>query len=183
MRRFIICLLSTIILYLLQVSLFAGPLRIAGITPNLILLFTCVVGFMRGRRSGIFTGFFGGLLVDIMSNKIIGITALFYMYAGFFNGLFHKEYSKDQSLFPVLLVGLCDFAYGIVFYIANFLLRNRLSFGYYLGNVIFPEMIYTVVLSIFAYVFVFFINKKLEAYDRRHKRIGNGNGSTDEVVK
>lgn len=83
MRRFIISFISIIILYALQCTLFASALSVAGITPNLILMFTCIVGYMRGRASGIFTGFFSGLLVDIMAGKIIGFTALLYMLAGF----------------------------------------------------------------------------------------------------
>ena len=100
MRRFIISFISIIILYALQCTLFASALSVAGITPNLILMFTCIVGYMRGRASGIFTGFFSGLLVDIMAGKIIGFTALLYMLAGFLNGIFHKEYVKEQLIFP-----------------------------------------------------------------------------------
>lgn len=99
MRRFIISFISIIILYALQCTLFASALSVAGITPNLILMFTCIVGYMRGRSSGIFTGFFSGLLVDIMAGKIIGFTALLYMLAGFLNGIFHKEYVKEQLIF------------------------------------------------------------------------------------
>ena len=104
MRRFIISFISIIILYALQCTLFASALSVAGITPNLILMFTCIVGYMRGRASGIFTGFFSGLLVDIMAGKIIGFTALLYMLAGFLNGIFHKEYVKEQLIFPLILV-------------------------------------------------------------------------------
>ena len=167
MRRFIISFISIIILYALQCTLFAGALSVAGITPNLILMFTCIVGYMRGRGSGIFTGFFSGLLVDIMAGKIIGFTALLYMLAGFLNGIFHKEYVKEQLIFPISLVVLCDFLYGIAVFVTGFLVRNKLSFGFYVVRIIFPEIIYTGVITIFAYVFVYFINRKLILLEKK----------------
>ena len=167
MRRFIISFFSIIILYALQCTLFSGALSIADITPNLILMFTCIVGYMRGRASGLFTGFFGGLLIDIMGGKVIGFTALLYMFAGFLNGIFHKEYVKEQLIFPISLVVLCDFLYGIAVFVTGFLVRNKLSFGFYAVRIIFPEMIYTGVITIFAYVFVYFINRKLILLEKK----------------
>lgn len=99
MRRFIISFISIIILYALQCTLFASTLSVAGITPNLILMFTCIVGYMRGRASGIFTGFFSGLLVDIMAGKIIGFTALLYMLAGFLMVFSIRNMLKNSLFF------------------------------------------------------------------------------------
>ena len=146
MRRFIICFISIILLYVLQCTLFAGIFSIGGITPNLVLMFTCIVGYMRGRTSGLFTGFFGGMLIDIMCGEIIGFTALLFMLAGFFNGLF-----------------------GIASYVTGFLVRNRLDFFYYLGRVILPEVVYTSVLTIFAYIIVYYINRKLDILGKKRQ--------------
>lgn len=112
---------------------------------------------------------FSGLLVDIMAGKIIGFTALLYMLAGFLNGIFHKEYVKEQLIFPILLVLSCDFLYGIAVFVTGFLVRNKLSFGFYVVRIIFPEIIYTGVITIFAYVFVYFINRKLILLEKRRR--------------
>ncbi len=167
MRRFIISFFSIIILYVFQTTVFTIYLSIGGITPNLILMFACIVGFMRGRRSGMLTGFFGGMLVDVMSGGIVGLSPLIYLLAGYFNGLFYKEYSKEQLLLPISLVALCDFGYGILFYFFHFLFRNRLNFGHYFIKIIIPEVVYTVVITIFAYLLVYFINRKLDYIDRK----------------
>ncbi len=167
MRRFIISFFSITLLYVLQSTVFTTYFSIGNITPNLILMFACIVGFMRGRRSGMLTGFFGGMLVDIMNGGIVGFTPLLYLLSGFFNGFFHKEYNKEQLLLPIGLVAMCDFAYGILFYFFNFLFRNRLNFGYYILNIILPEVVYTVVVTIFAYILVYYINRKLDYIDRK----------------
>ena len=87
--------------------------------------------------------------------------------AGFLNGIFHKEYVKEQLIFPILLVLSCDFLYGIAVFVTGFLVRNKLSFGFYVVRIIFPEIIYTGVITIFAYVFVYFINRKLILLEKK----------------
>ena len=169
MRRFVISFISIIILYVLQCTLFKTMFSIGGIAPNLILMFTCIVGYMRGRTSGMFTGFFGGLVIDIMRGKIIGFTALLFLFAGFINGVFHKEYVKEQLIFPISLVAGCDFMFGIASYFTGFLVRNRLSFGFYLGRIIMPEIVYTCVITIFAYIFVYYINRKLIILEKKRQ--------------
>lgn len=169
MRRFIISFFSILILYLFQNTVFPIYLNLSGITPNLLLMFTCIVGFMRGRKSGMLTGFFSGLLLDIMSGGIIGFTALLYLYAGFLNGVFHKEYTKEQLLLPLGLVAFCDISYGFLFYVIHYLMRNRLDFGYYLSRTILPEMAYTVLVTIFAYIIVYYTNRKLDFLGKKRQ--------------
>ena len=169
MRRAIISFISIIILYVLQCTVFATYWRLGGVSPSLVLMFACIVGFMRGRTSGLFVGFFGGLLVDIMRGEIIGFTALMYMFAGFFNGLFHKEYAKDQLLLPITLIAGCDFLYGITTYVTGFFVRNRLHFVFYLRKIIIPEIIYTLIVTIFAYILVYYINKKLDQLGKKRE--------------
>ena len=70
-------------------------------------------------------------------------------------------------LLPIGLIALCDFAYGILFYVFNFLLRNRLDIGFYFTKIIMPEIVYTVVVTIFAYIVVYNINRKLDYIDRK----------------
>lgn len=44
-----------------------------------------------------------------------------------------------------------------------------MSFGFYVVRIIFPEIIYTGVITIFAYVFVYFINRKLILLEKRRR--------------
>jgi len=169
MRRVIISFFSIIFLYLLQVTIFSNLLDIGGIAPNLVLMFSCICGFMRGRTAGTLVGFFGGLLVDILGGGVVGFSALAFMYSGFFNGMFHKEYSKEQILLPIGLIFLCDFAYGFISYITKALIYNRLNFGFYLGKIIIPEAVYTVFVTLFSYVIIYYINRKFLSYDKAKK--------------
>ena len=75
-------------------------------------------------------------------------------------------YDEDVTL-PIRLVFGSDFVYSFFYYVFNFMLRNRLNLIYYLINIILPEKIYTVVITLLIYRIMLKINRKLEAYEKR----------------
>lgn len=161
MRRFIIQLLIILICFLLQTSLFRY-LDLAGIVPNLLLIPTMSFGMMRGRKEGMLVGFFSGLLLDLFYGSIIGPYALLYMYLGYINGFFHRVYYMEDILLPMLMAGANDLVYNILVYIFAYLLRNRLDIGFYAVHVILPEMIYTMIMTLFIYKPLVRINRWLK---------------------
>ena len=80
-----IVLFFTIIICFLMQSTVLHLISIGSITPNLLLILCVSMGLMRGRKSGLWTGFFCGLLVDLFYGSVFGFYALIYMYAGFFS--------------------------------------------------------------------------------------------------
>ena len=89
MRRKIVMALLIVISCILQCSLFQ-LIEIASIKPNLLLILTVSFGLMRGRRSGLLTGFFCGLCCDLFFESILGFQALLYMWIGYFSGFFYR---------------------------------------------------------------------------------------------
>ena len=147
MRRKIILAVLILLTFILQGTIFQ-TLSIASIAPNLLLILTVSFGFMRGKREGLIIGFFSGLLVDIFYGNMVGFYALLYMYIGFFNGFLYKVFYDEDIKVPMVLVAVSDLAYGVIVYGLQFLLRGRLDFFGYLRHIIFPEMVYTVLLTV-----------------------------------
>lgn len=137
------------------------------VMPNLLLMLTCLLGFMGGKKYGMYIGFISGLLIDIFFGNVLGFNAVIYMYIGYFNGLFNKMFFDDQFLLPIGLVFGSDFAYNFVYYIFKFLLRNKLDFTYYLIHVIIPEIIMTVVVTLFFYKLIYIFYDRVLAYEKR----------------
>ena len=107
-------------------------------------------------------GFFCGLLMDISVGYYLGINALCFLVIGFVLGYLNQIYYEEDITLPLILIGVADFLYGIIMYILSFMARGRFDFLYYLGRIILPELVYTVILSIVAYRFILFICKKLD---------------------
>ena len=57
--------------------------------------------------------------------------------------------------------------YHMYIYIFRFLVRNRMNFGYYFSNIIFPEVVITVVVSIILFGLFYYGNNLLEESEKR----------------
>lgn len=134
-------------------------LAFGNVVPNLLLITVSSFGFIKGKKAGVLTGFFAGLFVDIFFFRVIGFHALLYMYVGYFNGFFKRLFYKDELKLQILLVGCSDFIYGIIYYLLMFLLRGRFHFSYYLINIILPEAVYTILLTIVIFLIRTLIQK------------------------
>ena len=152
--------------FILQCTLFKR-LSFGGISPNLLLITTTSLGFMRGEKQGLLAGFVSGLFVDIFFGDVIGLYAMLYMYIGYLNGKFSRIFYPEDIKLPLALITLSDLSYGMVCYIVLFLLRVRLNFPYFFFHIILPETVYTIVMSIILYPILLTIYKRLNIDEDR----------------
>ncbi len=164
-RKFAVFAIVTIC-FLLQSTLFQA-LSFASISPNLLIVAVSSFGFMRGRKEGMWIGFFCGLLLDIFYGSVIGFYALIYSYIGYVNGFFRKMFFPDDIKLPLILIALSDFSCNFMVYVFLFFLRRKFRFNYYLLHIMLPELVYTILVTIILYFIILKINQKLEAIDRR----------------
>ncbi|MCR4566639.1 MAG: rod shape-determining protein MreD [Pseudobutyrivibrio sp.] len=174
-KRVLIIALVIYICYILQTSIFPQYQIAGGISPNILLCVVATYGFMKGRRYGILIGFFTGLLLDTFTSNLFGMYALLYMYIGYLNGLFKKQFYGDDLRLPMILIGTSDFLYGVVFYIKSYIESStKYKFSYYLINIILPEVAYTLVVAIFVYYVILHLNNLMEKIEKKGSdRIGN----------
>ena len=151
MRSKFVLLLTTVVCFLIQ-STVLHLISIGSITPNLLLI------LMRGRKVGLWTGFFSGFLIDLFYGSVFGFYALIYMYVGFLSGYAFRIYYDDDIKVPMLLTAIMDFLYNLAVYALQFLLRGRLGLGVYFTRIIVPEIFYTVFLTMIVYRVFHYIN-------------------------
>ena len=166
MRRKLAVFLIIMVCFLLQSTLFQS-LSFASISPNLLIVVTSSFGFMRGRKEGMWIGFFSGLILDIFFGSVIGFYALIYAYIGYVNGFFRKRFFPDDIKLPLILIAASDLSYNILVYLFLFFLRGRLRIGYYFLNIMLPELVYTILVTIVLYFIILKINNKLEETEKR----------------
>ena len=166
MRRKITVFIIIAVCFLLQPTLFQA-LSFASISPNLLIIVTASFGFMRGKKEGLWIGFFSGLLLDIFSGSILGFYALLYMYIGYINGCFRKMFFPEDIKLPLALIAGSDLTCNFVIYILRFFFRGKFQIGYYLFHIILPELVYTMLITIFLYFVILKINQRLEVIEKR----------------
>lgn len=165
LRKFVVALF-VIVSFILQCSVF-GHIAFAGIIPNMMIVLTASFGFMRGEKEGLVIGFFCGLLNDIFFGSFLGFYALVLMYIGYLNGKFSRIFYPEDIKLPIALIVTSDLSYGTLCYILLFMLRGKFQFVYYFSHVILPEVLYTIVVTLFLYPLVLKVNEKLEAREKR----------------
>ena len=150
MKRRIVTVLIILIGFLFQCTVFK-TLSIGSISPNLMVIITSSFGFMKGKKEGLWVGFFCGLLEDIFYGRLLGMHAVIYMYIGYTNGKFNRLFFPDDIKLPLLLIFLSDLAYGLLYYITLFLMRSRFQIDFYFLHIILPEIVYTLLMTLLLY--------------------------------
>ena len=171
MKRKIGILIIIFICFLLQTTLLQS-IAIASIVPNLLIIITSAFGFMGGKGEGIFVGVLCGVLTDIFFDDYFGFYTLVYLYIGYFNGYFKKIFFPENIKLPIILVGFSDVVFNLLVFFFRFLFRKRLSFVHYFLNIIMPELVYTIIITILIYQLLVFINGKMNRQTRRSRKKG-----------
>ena len=166
MRRRFIYLGLLLGAFLLQNNVFAvSPL--IGATPNLLLILTFTVGFVRGKKEGMLLGFFSGLLMDVAYGEIVGFYALIYLCIGYVNGSISQMFYTEFLNMPLLLCVLSDFLYNLYIYVFGFMVHGRMALSVYIAQVILPEVVYTSVLTLILYPLFLRLAARLDTLEKR----------------
>ncbi len=147
MKKYISSFLLTILLFVLQTTLFEH-ISFAGVVPNLLIIITSVYGYLYGRNEGMFTGVIAGLLMDILYGNVIGVRVIIFCVIGYINGATRNLYFKRDITVPVLILAVSDFAYNILYYVCYYLMRGRIDLLGYFRQIIILEVFYTILIGI-----------------------------------
>lgn len=166
MKRRIVMIALVLVCFVLQTTLLQ-TFEIASVSPNLAVILTVSFALMRGKREGMFTGMFFGILLDIFYGPVLGFHALVLTYAGYINGCCYRIFYDDDIKMPVLLIAASNFVYALMEYGFQFLFRGRISLLFYLRRIIIPEVIYTALVTLVVYRLLLALNHRLERSEQR----------------
>lgn len=150
--------------FLLQTCLFP-LLDFLWAFPNLLLIVTFSYGLSYGTSTGIICGVFAGLMMDLFYPEPFGLFILIYSYLGFFSGMFKDEYRTDSLMLPLVICFICDLMYDIAMVLYRLLMVGSADLKFTIRNVVFPEMFFTLLVTIIVYRILLEANKKLDRID------------------
>lgn len=166
MKRKIITFVIVVVCFLLDCTIFT-KMAFASIKPNLLLIVTCSLGLMRGRKKGMAVGLVSGFFVDLFWGGTIGYNMLIYAVIGYLNGTFRRMFFDEDVKLPIALIAVSDLIFGLVNYVCLYMLQGDFAFGTYLIHIILPEVVYTVLVTLVLYQIILQIHKKLEIEEQR----------------
>lgn len=168
MIRNIVMACFLVVLFLFQTT-FRQVITIGDIAPNLLLIFTCCMGFIKGKKTGMILGCVSGILLDVFYGfgGVIGLSGLAFMYMGYVNGLFNEIFYTDDICIPVILSMVSNLVFNLLYYFIAHMLKGQLDIAPYFEHIIFPEMVYTGCVTVFAFRLLKVIDTKLLKYEKR----------------
>lgn len=165
-KRKIITFLIILVCFLFESTIFHA-LSFADIKPNLLIIVTASFGFMRGKKTGMGVGMTAGLFMDIFWGGVLGFYTLLFTVIGYVNGCFCRLFYDEDIKLPIGLIAASELLYGLVLYSCFYMLHGDFSFGSYLINIILPELVYTILVTLVLYQIILHINRRLQAEEQR----------------
>ncbi len=169
LRRYLCYAVCLLLLFFIQHNLLTAG-NVMSTSPNLLLIFACAVGFLRGEKEGLVWGLLCGLLKDLVISNTIGYYMFIYMVLGYGCGRFQAFVNSEFLSFPLLFCGAGDLLFQLYIFFFNFALRNRTDLLFYLEHIMMPEIVYTIVCAIFLYQLLRKGNEWLEDRERKQAK-------------
>lgn len=153
MKKFsiiIALILVFFIIYFLQVNIF-GVFTIAGVKPNLFIIYILFIGLFANQFAGISFGVICGLIIDLLYGKAIGVSAIMLCAIGYLGSYFDKNFSKENKLTIIFMVVGATIIYEFgSYFISSIMLEFEREYLYFL-KIVLIETLYNVLLSIILY--------------------------------
>ena len=106
-------------------------------------------------------------LADLFWGGTLGLYMLIYTLIGYGNGTFQRMFYDDDVKLPIALIAGSELVYGLSSYVCLHMLHGDFHFAGYLSEIILPELVYTILITLLLYQVILHINKKLEAEEQR----------------
>lgn len=153
MKKFAICIgliIGFFLVYFLQVNIFS-TFTIAGVSPNLFVIYILFIGLFSTQILGISFGIMVGLILDLLYGKTIGVSAVMFCIIGYLGSYFDKNFSKENKLTIIFMVAGSTLIFELGSYFLNSIILEFDREYWYFVKILFVEIIYNILLSIILY--------------------------------
>jgi len=143
-----------VLMLALLVQLTVAPeVSIGSVKPDVLLVTILCWALFQGPAQGALFGFFGGLLEDIFSTAVLGVSAFAKTLLGYFCGEFQQRIISKSVVWPMIIV-FCGSILGELIRFATWAmvgLENRPPFslglvmGFALYNALFTLLVYPII--------------------------------------
>ena len=153
MKKFLINLILIIIgfvIYFLQSNFFSW-FSIAGVKPNLFVVYVLFIGLFGNKSMGIIYGAGVGIFLDLIFKEKVGQNLLGLALIGIIATIFDKNFSKDSRITMMFMV----FGSTVIFEVASYFINYIIySINLELVNfikILVIEVVYNILITIIIY--------------------------------
>jgi rod shape-determining protein MreD len=143
-------LIAYVVIYFVQANFFSW-FTIAGIKPNLFIIFILFIGLFMGEIYGVVFGAIFGTVLDLFTSQIIGISGITLMITGFLAGILNKNFSKESKLTIMIIVMSLTFLCEVISYLLQLIMLQVQPEIMIFVRIVLIEMLYNVLIVIIIY--------------------------------
>ena len=143
-------ILTAILIYILQANFFSW-FNIAGIMPNLFVIFILFIGLFGNRTMGTIYGLVVGLFLDFIIGTRVGINSIGLGLIGFLAAIFDKNFSKDSRMTIMVMVVVATVIFEALSYLLNYILLSTNLEIFNFIKILVIEVIYNLIITIIVY--------------------------------
>lgn len=143
-------ILTAILIYILQANFFSW-FNIAGVMPNLFVIFILFIGLFTNRSMGAIYGLIVGILLDFIIGTKIGIYSIGLGLIGFLAAVFDKNFSKDSRMTIMVMGVVATAIFEILSYLLNYIFVSIHIEILNFVRILAIEIIFNLILTIIVY--------------------------------
>lgn len=157
----IILFITFIIIYILHSNLFSW-FKIAGVMPNLFVIYILFVALYANKITGITYGVIIGILIDLFIGKKVGITAIMLGVVAGIGILFDRNFSKENRITLIAMVTVTTFVYELGVYVLGYFVYGTDLQLIPFFEILFIECLFNMLITIIIYPFIQIFGNKIE---------------------
>ena len=146
----VVLVLLTFVIYFLQ-SNFFNWFTIAGIMPNLFVIFVLFVGLFGNRNMTIVYSCILGIILDLLFEEKVGVNLIGFVLVGIVATVFDKNFSKDSRVTIMFMVFGSTIFFEIVTYFMSYVLYSVNMEVFKFTIILIVEVIYNILITIIVY--------------------------------
>ena len=157
----VLLFITFIIIYVLHSNLFSW-FKIAGVMPNLFVIFIVFIGLYSNKITGITYGIVIGLLLDLFIGKKVGITAIMLGVVAIMGVVFDKNFSKENRFTLIIMVMASTIIFEVgSYFLSYFIYENYIQIWPFI-QILLIECVYNALLTIILYPLIQILGNKIE---------------------
>lgn len=138
------------VIYFLQSNFFSW-FTIAGIKPNLFIIYILFIGLFGSKSMTIIYGSIFGIILDLLFKERVGINLIGLIIIGVIAIIFNKNFSKDSRITIIFMVFASTVVFELISYFMNYVLYSiNLEILHFI-RILVIEIIYNVLIVTIIY--------------------------------
>lgn len=143
-------IIVAMLIYILQANFFHW-FSIAGIMPNLFVIFILFIGLFANRTMGTIYGLIVGIILDLTIGTKVGSYSIGLGLIGFLAAIFDKNFSKDSRMTIMVMVVVVTCIFEILSYLLMYIFFSiHLEIVNFI-KILAVEVVYNLILTIIIY--------------------------------